>query len=213
MTNTWKPGDIVALRGIYNGRVWYMQSTRVVQDDINEIVLAVLPGAECSAPEGYKNRKPGGPGRWDRWGDYVRDNWNMQSYLWRAHRVLILLQPETYYSTMLFWNQERNAFVGYYVNFQLPFIRTHFSLDTLDLEIDLDIEPDLSFRWKDLDEYETGIQVGIIRPEWVNAIDSAKPEIFGKLESRQYPFDGSRLDWKPDPAWAPPTLPENWDKI
>jgi hypothetical protein len=33
------------------------------------------------------------------------------------------------------------------------------------------------------------------------------------LEKRQYPFDGSWLDWMPDPSWTPPKLPENWDKF
>lgn len=209
----WKPGDVVALRGIYNGRVWYMQSTLVVQDTSEEVALIVLPGAECSAPEGYKNRKPDGSGHWDRWDDYLQDSWNMHSYLWRTHRVLILLQAEKFYSTMLFWNHEKNTFVGYYVNFQLPFRRRDLSLDTLDLELDLDIKPDLSFRWKDMEEYEKGIEAGIIQPAWVKAVDDAKLEIFEKLENRQYPFDGSWLDWMFDPAWSPPKLPENWDKI
>jgi hypothetical protein len=49
----WKPGDVVALRGIYNQRVSYIQSAVVVQDQPEEVALAVLPGAECFAPEGY----------------------------------------------------------------------------------------------------------------------------------------------------------------
>jgi len=97
MINTWKPGDIVALRGIYNGRVCHIQPALVVQDDAEEIVLAVLPGAECSAPEGYKNRNPGKTGKWNRWDAYRRDNWNMQPYIWHTHRILVLLQPGKYY--------------------------------------------------------------------------------------------------------------------
>jgi hypothetical protein len=53
----------------------------------------------------------------------------------------------------------------------------------------------------------------VIAPEWVQEIERAKPEILARIEKRHYPFDGSWLDWQPDPTWAPPTLPENWDKI
>jgi len=53
----------------------------------------------------------------------------------------------------------------------------------------------------------------VILPEWVDKIGEVKSEILDKLEKRQYPFDGSWLDWMPDPKWALPTLTENWDKI
>jgi len=99
------------------------------------------------------------------------------------------------------------------VNFQLPFKRSQCSIDTFDLEIDLDIDPDFSLRWKDVDEYKKGIEAGIILPVWVDEIENAKPQILEKIESRQYPFDSSWRDWTPDPNWSPPKLPENWDKI
>jgi hypothetical protein len=83
----------------------------------------------------------------------------------------------------------------------------------LDLELDLAVNPDLSFQWKDVDDYKKGIETGIISPEWVEGIEMAKTEVLDKLEKRQYPFDGSWLDWRPDPSWSPLTLPENWDKI
>ena len=83
----------------------------------------------------------------------------------------------------------------------------------MDLELDLDVGPDLSFAWKDVHDYEKGIETGIILPEWVEGIEMAKTEVLDRLEKRKYPFDGSWLDWQPDPTWSPPTLPENWDKI
>ena len=71
----------------------------------------------------------------------------------------------------------------------------------------------LALEWKDVDDYQKAIECGIIPPEWVQGIETAKPEILDRLEKRQYPFDGSWLDWMPDPAGPLPTLPENWDKI
>jgi predicted RNA-binding protein associated with RNAse of E/G family len=95
----------------------------------------------------------------------------------------------------------------------VPFQRTHCGIDTLDLDLDLIIHPDFSYEWKDVDDYQKAIENGIIFPEWIQGIEKAKSDIFNKLEKRLYPFDGSWLNWMPDPIWSPPKLPENWDKI
>jgi hypothetical protein len=70
----WKKGDIVAFRGIYNGRVSYIQSAVVVHYRPEEVALDVLPGAECFAPEGYINGRHGPAGKWDRWDAYIKGN-------------------------------------------------------------------------------------------------------------------------------------------
>ncbi len=213
MANFWQAGDVAALRGIYNQRAWYVQSAIVVHDKPEEVALAILPGAECAAPEGYINGKHGPAGQWDRWGEYAKGSWNMQPYTWHTNRLLILLQPEKYYASYYFWRAADNRFIGYYVNFQLPFCRSEIGFDSFDLELDIVIEPTYEWHWKDMEDYQRGIERGILRKEWTEEIDLAKQEIFEKLEKRTYPFDVAWLDWVPDPAWAPPTLPSNWDKI
>ncbi|MBI5839357.1 MAG: DUF402 domain-containing protein [Chloroflexi bacterium] len=209
----WKSGDVVTLRGIYNRRAWYVQSAVVVQDRPEEVALAILPGAECFAPEGYINGKHGAKRGWDRWDDYVNDNWKMQRYNWHTNRLLILLEPEKYYASIYFWQDDVNEFLCYYINFQLPFRRSAIGFDTLDLELDIIVEPSHEWRWKDLDDYQRGIDRGIILKEWTNEIDCAKQEIFEKLAKRQYPLDGKWLNWKPDPSWPTPKLPESWNEV
>jgi predicted RNA-binding protein associated with RNAse of E/G family len=204
----WNPGDVVAWRGIFRGRIWHVQPTIVVKDSPEEIVLALLPGTECIAEENYLTRKDKSKRHYFR-----EKNWQLAKYVWRTNRVLAVIEPEKFYAIMLFWDHNCNEFIGYYVNFQLPFKRNPYGIDTLDLDLDLDIEPDLTFRWKDEDDYQKAINHGLISPEWIQGIHDSKPEIFDKLKSRVYPFDGSWLDWMPDPKWEPPQLPENWDKV
>jgi hypothetical protein len=213
MPKKWVSGDTVALRGIYNNRVWYMQSALVVLDSPEEIALVVLPGAECSAPTEYIHGKHGASGQYDRWGNYLGDRWNMENYLWRTNRLLILLEPEKYYARMLFWEHNSGIFICYYINFQLPFRRSRIGFDTLDLELDIIVEPDHQWYWKDVENYQRGIDCGVIRREWSEQIEITEKEIFKTLENRSYPFDGSWLDWKPNPTWQPPIAIENWDKI
>lgn len=205
----WQLGDVLAWRGIYRNRVWHAQTVIVVKDMPEEIVVVLLPGTECIAPEGYLNGKNKSKRRWD----FKDKTWELEKYAWHTNRLLMLLEPEKYYSTIYFWNGDSNEFLCYYINFQLPFQRSHCGIDTLDLDLDLIIHLDFSYEWKDIEDYQKAIDQEIILPEWTREINLAKKEILDKLEKRQYPYDGSWLNWTPDPAWSPPKLPENWDKI
>jgi protein associated with RNAse G/E len=205
----WQSGDVLAWRGIYRNRVWHAQTVIVVKDVPEELVLTLLPEAECVAPEGYLNGKDRDKRRWN----FKDKDWEKQNYLWRTNRLLLLIEPQKYYSTIYFWNGDSNEFLCYYINFQLPFQRSHCGIDTLDLDLDLIINPDFSYEWKDVEDYQKAIEEQLIFPEWTKEIDIAKKEILDKLEERQYPYDGSWLNWTPDPSWTPPKLPENWDKI
>ena len=205
----WNLGDVIAWRGIYRNRVWHAQTVIVVKDTPEELVLTLLPGTECVAPEGYLQGKQTDKRRWN----FKETDWELENYVWRANRLLLLLEPEKFYSTMYFWNHERDEFLCYYVNFQLPFRRSHCGVDTLDLDLDLIINPDFSFEWKDVEDYRKAIEHGVILPEWIHGIEDAKGDTFKRFERRQYPYDGSWLDWLPDPSWAPPKLPKNWDRV
>ncbi|HEX2993883.1 MAG TPA: DUF402 domain-containing protein [Anaerolineales bacterium] len=205
----WNPGDVIAWRGIFRNRVWHAMPTFVVKDTPQELVLAVLPGTLCKVEKDYCRRDKDSKRIWD----FKDTDWDLSDYIWHTNRVLLILEPGKYYSTNLFWNHETNEFIGYYINFQSPYRRHHRGIDALDLELDIDIDPELVFGWKDVDDYQKAIRCGIIPPECVKGIEAAIPEITNRLGKRQYPFDGSWLDWVPDPSWSPPPLPEGWDKI
>ena len=209
MVDLWRSGDVIVWRGIFRNRVWHAQPVIVVKDSPEELCVTLLPGTECVAPEGYLDGKDSTKRRWS----FKDKDWKLENYAWRTNRLLILLEPDTYYSTMYFWRADSNDFLLYYINFQLPFQRSDGGIDTLDLDLDLVINPDFSFEWKDEADYQKAIDNEVIIPEWTQEIEIAKKEIFNKLQKRQYPYDGSWLNWIPDPNWLPPKLPKNWDKI
>lgn len=209
MTEAWKSGDTVVWRGIYRNRVWHAAPTTVVKDNLQELVLFLTPGMDCMVEENYAKGKKNGKRRWD----FRHEDWKLEKFTWHTNRLLYILEPEKFYSPIFFWDHETNKFLCYYINFQLPFQRSHCSINTLDLDLDLIIHPDFNYEWKDLDDYEKGIETGVILPEWVDQIETAKIEVLDKLKKRQYPFDGSWLNWMPDPNWLFPQLPENWDQI
>ena len=205
----WQSGEVIVWRNVYRNTVWSALPLIVVKDSPQELVLALLPGAECQVEETYHKGKKAANRRWE----FQSQAWNLAPFIWHTNRLLILLEPEKFYAVMLFWQNDTDEFEDYYINFQLPFQRSHCGIDTLDLELDLDVYPDQTLVWKDQDEYQKAIAGCAIHPEWAQAIEQETPVILGKVEQRAYPFDGSWLDWRPDPNWAQPRLPENWDKI
>jgi len=209
MQKIWNSGDVVVIRGIFNNNICHAQSFIVVQDTPNETALALLPGAECVSLEGYLKGKINGKRRWD----FKNRPFELEKYIWHTNRLLLLMEPQKYYSTIYFWQEDNKEFLCYYINFQLPFQRSHSGFDTLDLELDLIINPDYSWEIKDLEDYQKGIENGTILHEWIQEIENAKVDVFNRLAKKQYPLDGKWLNWRPDSNWSAPKLPKDWDKV
>jgi protein associated with RNAse G/E len=210
----WAVGDNCVLRGIVNNQVWMAKSVIVVKDQPEETVLLLIPGAQCAFPEGYwrwkKNRDLS---QGTRWQEARREHILLREFAWQTNRILMFLEPEKYYSCSLFWDHDSDQFGCYYVNYQLPFQRSHCGFDTLDLDLDIVIDPEYHWKWKDEDDYRAGIREGSILDEWVNGIEKSQAEVFDRINTRAYPLDGSWLQWRPIPTWLPPMLPENWQVL
>jgi hypothetical protein len=185
----------------------------IVEDTEEEVALALLPGAECLMPEGYVHGRLGARHKWNRWDDYLQNNYRLEQFIWHTNRLLILLKPQDYYATIYFWNNSSGEFLCYYINFQLPFWRSACGFDTLDLELDVVIQPSFEWRWKDAEDYQDGIQKGVLLKQWTDGISQAKDHVLQKIERREYPLNGQWLGWRPDPAWPAANLPANWEEM
>ena len=206
----WSPGETSVLRGIINERVWLAQSVIILKDSIEETILLLMPGARCAYPEGYWRWKNGDYSQGRRWQVVKQNSWLLREFGWLNNRFVIFLVPGKYYAIYSIWHQATDQFQGYYINFQLPFTRTDLGFDTYDLELDIVIDPQFNWAWKDEHEYRCSIQAGVFQNKWVEAVENAKSEVLTRIEGRQYPFDGTWLDWRPDSSWAPPALPDGW---
>ena len=210
MPDFWKTGDNVLLRGMYEDHPVYMQSLRVVKDTPEETTLFIWPGAECVAPSAYIHH--GHAWNQVRWQETLNRTLKLERYFWHTNSFLILLEPQKYFSTIYIWSGTPGRFIGYYINFQLPFCRTPLGFDTLDLDLDMVVDPSFEWEWKDEVEYRDAIRVGGIRPAWVVAVERAKVEIFERIEKRDYPLNASWLNFRPDPSCTLPYLPQNWNE-
>lgn len=212
---TWLPGTPLALRGIVHNKVWIAHAVRVIEDTDELLAVYLQPGAACKIPSGLIGRKYSGEmNAGSRWDEQDGPGWQLMDWEWQHRSAIILMQPDKYYDVNWFRSADTGLFEGWYVNFQLPFRKTVRTIDTLDLEIDLIVEPDKTSRWKDESEYQEGVRRGSIPAEQARAVEKARLEVVGLIAGGSPLFDDPRWhDWQPQRGWTPPQLPDDWSVV
>ena len=123
--------------------------------------------------------------------------------------VLNLTPPESWHSVMLFWSAERE-FKNWYVNFQSPIRRVRRGIQTHDFVLDIVVRPDMSWSWKDVDEFEELVTRGFFSAEQESSIRAEADRMVGTIESVGPPFCDGWENWRPDQGWPIPRLPCGW---
>ncbi len=191
-----QPGDEVVVRYItrLDGAVGMSWPYRVVRDDDDLVALYIPTGAtymQWQTPEGGPRQL--GEARWRR-------------------DVLRLMFPGKPYSIWLFWEPSPDArqFTTYYVNFEEPFRRTPIGFDTNDHTLDILVAPDLTWRWKDREDFDALITTGNFSAEFGSAVEEAAREAVELIESRLSPFCDRWHEWECPQDWAVPVLHPRW---
>ncbi|MEQ7129285.1 DUF402 domain-containing protein [Actinopolymorpha sp. B11F2] len=201
-------GTTVTRRDALRGKVLSAVPCRAICDTGHLLALARWPGVE---------------GLWEAtWIEWLRtgdnayrsrliDNlatgdWRLAPWTWRDTTKLDLLMPGMYFSVSLFFvgAEQPN---GWYVDFVRPYRRTPIGIDTFDLLLDLVIDLDLSFRWKDEEEYNQARRLGVITDTDHRRVEQAREQVIALLKERAGPFEDRWLGWQRDPSWALPILP------
>jgi protein associated with RNAse G/E len=139
--------------------------------------------------------------------------WRLEPTHWGARHVLHLFRPGRAHSVWWMFRPDY-TFDRWYVNLEAPPARWAGGVDTFDHALDIVVEPDRTWRWKDEDEYLERIG----HPAYWDAAQAEEIRAEGErvvadIEAGRFPFDGSWLDFRPDPAWPLPAMPESgWDR-
>lgn len=209
----WNPGDSATFREVLNLKVVCARPVTVVQDTPELTALLLAPGVECKISALFLKVMAGNAPRASRWDEQSRGEWSMDDTIWRRLRVLKLMRPGDYYAVWVCWQHDNDEFVGWYVNFQTPFVRSPIGFDTFDLEVDLNVAPNLIWEWKDEAEYQEGIKWGVISNETAHEVEKAKSQSLALVESRSWPFDESWTDWKSNDTWELPHIHPSWNVV
>lgn len=188
----------MVLRYFTRGRPVGALPTRVVSAD-EGLVLWVPPGAPAI--------RPGIDGR------YVRDVSLEDAYTlprspilrpWEGDGLLIVGRPAQAHSIWLI--RDEGAFAGWYVNLEAAWQPSRYGFDTEDHTLDLWVESNGAWKWKDEHELAVAVDVGFFTPE-----QAAEFRAEGERVIAEWPFPTGWEEWQPEPAWPPPSVPADWE--
>ena len=203
---SWRPGDVALLRYRRLGPVSVALPVTVVADTAHHTMLYLRSGTPIRRrvmPDGTLIPRTMGVAERSRLPHLVGHG------TWVNH-ALIISPPGAAHDLRLFWDDDW-VFLGWYVNLQAPLRHVAVGFDTADHQLDIVIAPDGGWSWKDEDELADAVALGHFSPEKAARIRAEGERVIPAIESRAWPFDGSLINWRPDPAWPMPTVPVDWN--
>jgi predicted RNA-binding protein associated with RNAse of E/G family len=198
--HTFETGESAALREIWDGRIWSARPVTVVEDAEEQIMLFIPSGAHWMAPFRDGKRLK-----------IQEAEYELIEQPYKAH-VLSFAWPGNFAAVLLFFGSDWSP-LHWYVNLEDPLRRSPVGFDTLDHKLDVIVEFDGSWRWKDEDQFVEIIHRGLLAPEEEGRLRAEAEDAVRRIAEGEPPFDRDWFAWRPDPAWPEPTLPEGWDRV
>jgi len=103
------------------------------------------------------------------------------------------------------WGTEQ---LSWYVNLQTPTVVRDDRVDTTDQALDIVVSPSGEWRWKDEDELDEAVELGIWTEREAAVIRAEGERV---LEARPWPTGWE--SWRPPEAWGPLGLPRDWHVV
>jgi hypothetical protein len=130
----------------------------------------------------------------------------------------LLLHPHDAEYSVWFFFTPAGTFDRWYVNLENPAVRWDdgavAGVDTVDHDLDIVVDPDRTWRWKDEDEFAEHLRYPDLY--WVSdadAVRAAGERVVKLVEAGDFPFDGTGTDFRPPPHWpVPAAVPAGWDR-
>jgi hypothetical protein len=208
---TWGVGDTIVLQEVWHDRVWAARPLRVVEDGEDRLVLWCPKGAMRIVPTTPSTRERA-DSRAERIGRLMQlDDWVFTEHEWDVD-TLWFVWPGAWHAVWVSWF-EPGVHWGWYGNLQLPYERTRIGLRTMDMMLDVLVEPDHSWKLKDEDDFQQMIDRGLIDDATIEHVRAAAREVVRMSEAGDAPFCDPWPSWTPDPSWPTPVLPDDWDSL
>jgi len=160
----------------------------VCVEDSERLSLLFLPCGSptvLSRPLNQSQPKPWGPGEYE-----------LTEATWARWNTLFVHVPGAWHSA---WVQFSPGweFLGWYVNFEEPLRRTEQGFDNRDLQLDILVAADRSWRWKDEDDFARSIACGLISEEVAQRVRAEANAVVAAIESGAWPFNDDLATWRP----------------
>jgi hypothetical protein len=128
--------------------------------------------------------------------------------IWWNDTIRLYLQGYSYSIWLNF--DEDSKFISWYGNLEAPYVRTSIGIDTRDFALDIIGNPDGQWQWKDEDEFNRRLEIGIDSPEHHTRVRAAGQDFIKRFEHWDWPFSCGWENWQPPKGWKVRSLPEVW---
>ena len=201
-------GSAVVRRDIWFGKTWTAWPARVIADDGETLTTAMWPGLVGYGPstwvESMKTRNAALRGQGID--NLAKSSWNLAAWTWRSNICLRQVVVDRWFAVTAFFDADTERFGCWYIDFGRPPTRTALGIDTLDLFLDVVVNPDFSIVWKDQDEYGRAVRLGLLTSDERQSVEDAKQEVVQLVGVRAL-LRGACEDWRLDRSWVLPALP------
>ena len=186
-----------------NGQLIDVKPVTVVEDSDARVALWLPVGTPTKKPElrAHRSGKPR---------DWVIGSWALSDSIWKWAELLIIVRPGDCRATWVRWSAD-GVFQGWYVNLQSKLIRTRLGFDFRDHQLDIVVEPDRSWTWKDRDEFDLAVAQGRLTPEQDMAVRKEGDRAVAEIEGQGGLYSGGWENWRPDPSLPRPELRAGWE--
>lgn len=210
-----RAGESVALRSLHTfgsrGRaVSFAVAGRVLVDDDDVAVVASPLDAAVRRRAGVgsgPNARLVLPADWD--GSYVEDSW--------FGAPVVRVHPKGSAWSVWRWHDGTQWLPDWYINLELPWIRTSMGFDSQDWTLDViarrHAEGRWSVRYKDEDELAFYADQGLVSEADRSMIEHTGEEATAAAHAGSFPFDADWSQWTPQPNWVAPQLAAGWDAV
>lgn len=128
--------------------------------------------------------------------------------IWRTNHLRLYLSGYSYSIWLKF--DENGTFKSWYGNLEAPYLRTSIGIDTRDFALDIVGDPNGHWQWKDEDEFNHRLIVGIDSPEHQTRVRAAGWDFIKRFEQQEWPFDCGWENFQLPQEWQARSLPDNW---
>ncbi len=206
MSARFRCGDAILYRELdEKGRIIDVKPVTVVEDSDARIVQWLPVGTPAKKPVLCLD-PPDGPRDW------VNRSWTLADSVWRWAELLIVVRPGENRATWVRWSAD-GVFQGWYVNLQSRLTRTRLGFDFRDHQLDVIVDPDRSWKWKDRDELDLAVSQGRMTPEAGRAVLNEGKRAVDEIEGPGGLYAEGWENWRPDAALARPRMREDWDDL
>lgn len=189
MSRVWTRGQVVVHQETWGGGLWAARPMIVLLDVPDLLLLWMPAGTVRMVPTGT-GVDPAYPAvRKDRIiADLARGHWKHEAHEWDVS-TLVFLRPGDWFGIWTPWLPNGEHF-GYYINLQMPYRRTDLGIEAMDLMLDVVVQPDLHWQWKDDDEFDEIVQLGLYDRQLAAHVRAEAARAIGLIQDRAAPFDG-----------------------